>query len=128
MKYPDVAIRIREALEDKAMSAQELADAIGVNKSSVSQYVNGMYVPRSKRAREIADVLDVNPAWIMGLNVPKKLSVEIDKDNAIEYGISFSAILKDKKLTEIMNKVAMLETDEQKDYMLKTINMLLNSK
>lgn len=79
MKYPEVARRFKEALDDAGMKAQELADLTGIGKSSISQYVNGSFCPNNIRAGQIADVLHVSPAWLMGFDVPKVL---IDSERA----------------------------------------------
>jgi transcriptional regulator with XRE-family HTH domain len=40
----------------------------GLSKGSVSQYCSGNNVPNNKTAKKIADVFNVNPAWVMGLD------------------------------------------------------------
>lgn len=71
MKYEKTAYRLREALDDLNMSQQELADKAKMNKSSISHYVLGRNEPNNKSAYQMAQVLKVNPAWLMGLDVPK---------------------------------------------------------
>ena len=73
MKYEITAKRIREAMQDKGMSQQELADISKIGKSSISHYVNGTNEPGNKSAYMLAKALDVNPAWLMGLEVNKKI-------------------------------------------------------
>lgn len=72
MRYELTAKRLKEALSDKGMTQQELADKSGIGKSSISHYVNGSNEPANKSAFEMAKVLNVNPAWLMGLEVPKE--------------------------------------------------------
>lgn len=71
MKYEKTALRLREALEDANISQQELADKSHIGKSSISHYINGSNEPRNKTAYKLAEVLKVNPAWLMGLDAPK---------------------------------------------------------
>lgn len=73
MKYETSALRLREALNDAGLTQQELSDKSHIGKSSISQYVNGSHTPMNKSAYEIAEVLKVNPAWLMGLDAPKHL-------------------------------------------------------
>ena len=73
MRYELTAKRIREALEDLNMTQQELADLSQIGKSSISHYVNGSNEPGNKSAYSLAQVLKVNPAWLMGLDAPKYL-------------------------------------------------------
>lgn len=78
MKYEITAKRIREAMTDIGISQQELADKSKIGKSSISHYVNGTNEPGNKSAYALAEVLGVNPAWLMGLDVPKKIENEND--------------------------------------------------
>ena len=70
MKYEITAKRLMDALERKDMKAQELSMLAGVHKSSISQYVNGSHIPSNISAGKIGKVLDVNPVWLMGYDVP----------------------------------------------------------
>lgn len=71
MKYPRVSQRITEALLEKDMRAQDLANASGVGKASISQYVNGTNCPSSLTAKKLGAVLGVSPMWLMGLDFEK---------------------------------------------------------
>ena len=68
MRYPKVSENFRTILKLRKLTAQELADKAHIGKSSVSQYVNGSHCPSTKRAQQLADVLDCNPVWLMGLD------------------------------------------------------------
>jgi transcriptional regulator with XRE-family HTH domain len=87
MRYEETAIRIREALNDLNMSQQELADKSHVAKASISHYVLGHNKPNNKSAYMMAEVLGVNPVWLMGLDAPKHVDVDIesrDMEKAVE--------------------------------------------
>ena len=71
MKYPEHARRIKEALSDKEINAADLSRLSKINQSSLSQYINGTNKPNSLRAVTIASILEVNPLWLMGFDVPK---------------------------------------------------------
>lgn len=84
MEYPLVAKRLKEAMNEKNISAIELSKRSGVGKSAISHYVNGRYCPQNRNAVLIADVLGVNPTWIMGFDVEKHIpKSEIMRDNII---------------------------------------------
>lgn len=51
-------------------SQQVLSDKCSIHKASVSQYVNGKNVPSNLTAKKICDPLGLNPAWLMGFDVP----------------------------------------------------------
>ena len=71
MKYPITAQRLRESLNDNRMKPQELADLSGVNKASISQYVNGSHAPSNISAGKMAPYLHVSALWLMGFDVDK---------------------------------------------------------
>ena len=72
MKNPETARRLQQALASKNMIPQELADKTGIGKASVSQYLNGQHKPSNISAGKMAEVLDVNPLWLMGFDVPMR--------------------------------------------------------
>lgn len=70
MKFPEIAKRFTHILNLRQMTAQELADKSGVGKSSISHYVNGSNEPHNKNAWKMASVLQCDPQWLMGFDVP----------------------------------------------------------
>lgn len=78
MKFPSVAANFKEALSDKKMTQQELANRSGIGKSSISHYCNGSHCPDNLRAIKLASILEVSPLWLMGLSEAK--DPEPDKD------------------------------------------------
>ena len=72
MKNKHTAKRLQKALSDMNMKPQELAEKSGVSKSSISQYINGSHVPSNISSAKMAKVLNVNPLWLMGFDVPRK--------------------------------------------------------
>ena len=67
------ASRIQYLIDRYCDGNQQLfADLTGMNKASVSQYVNKKNAPSNKTAYRIAQVFNVNPAWINGFDVPVK--------------------------------------------------------
>ena len=49
-------------------SQQKLADATGVNKASISQYVNGKNAPSTFSAEKLCKPFGINPVWLMGFD------------------------------------------------------------
>lgn len=104
MKYELSAIRLREAMNDIGISQQELANKSGIGKSSISHYINGSNRPANKSAYLLGKVLGVSPAWLMGLDAPKKENVDIsdrDMDKAWEvYQRYINLSPKERKLAD----------------------------
>lgn len=61
--------RLNEALQVRNMSRSELAEKSGINKGTISRYLRGETIPRSLAIGKLAQVLNVNPAWILGYDV-----------------------------------------------------------
>lgn len=57
--------RLNQVLNDKGMKAIDLANATGISKARISQYMNGIYIPKSKATHLIAKALGVNETWLM---------------------------------------------------------------
>ena len=107
MKYALTAERIKEAMNDLHMTQQELADKSNIGKSSISHYVNGSNEPGNKSAYLLAQVLKVNPAWLMGLDAPKNLIKE--------YAYISKIPDSDKSIVvEVRNQDVTLDADVQK--------------
>ena len=69
--------RIRQLIADYANgSQQDFADACGIAKASISQYVNGSNAPGNVTAAKIANRYHLDPLWVMGFDVPQKKNSE----------------------------------------------------
>jgi transcriptional regulator with XRE-family HTH domain len=62
--------RIAKALDIRGMKQSELCRLAKVPKSSLSLYLSGAYEPKQNRVYDIAKVLNVDEAWLMGYDVP----------------------------------------------------------
>lgn len=80
------ALRLKEALNDNSLRAIDLVDKTGIAKASISHYTTGTRVPSRDNAASIGKVLGVNPAWLMGFDVPKYLDTpEKEKELLLTY-------------------------------------------
>ena len=62
--------RLSQALSIRGMKQAELCNRTKIPKSSLSLYLSGSYEPKQDRLYEIAKVLEVDPVWLMGYDVP----------------------------------------------------------
>lgn len=62
--------RLNEALRVRGMSAADLCRQTKIPTSSMSRYMTGHSVPKQNALAKMADALKVNPAWLMGYEVP----------------------------------------------------------
>lgn len=62
-----IGLRIKSVREEKDMTLQEIADKIGVAKSTIQRYEVGSIANlKLPIISSIANVLDVDPSWIIG--------------------------------------------------------------
>lgn len=82
------AERFNEAMENKNLIMADISRITGINRSSLSEYAKGSYVPKQDRIYDIAKALNVSPAWLMGFNVPiQPKNKDLEKiDNIYEIG------------------------------------------
>lgn len=78
---PLLALRLRNARQLRGLTLGELADKVGLNKSTVQRYEKGhIQSPKQPVVRALAAALDVNYAWLCG----KSESIEpVDGDMEI---------------------------------------------
>ena len=70
MKKSDFASRLSQALETRGMKAADLSKKTKVAEGTISCYINGRYEAKQNLVQVSAEALDVNPAWLMGYDVP----------------------------------------------------------
>ena len=119
MKNELTAKRLRLALSNKNMKPQELSDKSGVNKASVSQYVNGSHKPSNISAGKMADILDVDPLWLMGFDVPMKRQVSDD-----DIGNAFA----NDNLFEVIDNIPALSPQEKNHFTNYLLLLEINRK
>lgn len=98
--------RLNKAMALRGMKAIDLSEKTGISKARISQYVNGIYTPKSKSTYIIAQALNVSETWLMGIDVPME-SMRTENANATSDSAK-SALVK-----EIIEKLAKLTPNNQ---------------
>ena len=76
--------RMRQLMRDYCDNSQQrMVERTGVNKASISQYLNGKNVPSSLTATKIAKAFGVNPEWLMGFDAPMRGSATTPPVNLV---------------------------------------------
>lgn len=78
----EVKNRIAKALEVRDMTAAELSKKSGIGKSSISKYLKGTVIPKQTAIYQMAQALDVDPGWLLGLDVTmngRHLAIDFDR-------------------------------------------------
>lgn len=109
MKHELTAKRLLKALTSVDKIPQELANESGVSKSSISQYLKGSHKPSNISSGKMAKVLDVDPLWLMGFDVPMRK--EIESEPACFKGNTYEAlVVKEMQKMNKAGKIKLLDT------------------
>lgn len=123
-----ISERIKEALEIRDMKQTDLVKLTGITKGALSSYISGSYEPKQRNIYRISKALNVNEAWLMGLDVPMEKSTDPDVICVTEVKLinifnklnetgKKEAIKRVSELTEI-NKYTTLSTQEDKSHLI----------
>lgn len=105
------ANRLNTAMRIRNIKAAELSEKTGISKSSLSEYINGKYEAKQDGVYLLARALNVNEAWLMGLDVPMERN---DFRMASFDGIDIDG-LDEQDIEEINRFVEFLKQKKKKD-------------
>lgn len=69
MIVEDFSIRLKKAMQIRGIKQVELANKTGIDKSLISNYLQGNYKAKQDKLHKLAVALDVSEGWLMGYNV-----------------------------------------------------------
>ena len=98
--------RFCKALIIRDMKCSELSRITGIRESTLSQYKSGYAEPKSQKLGIIARALNIDPVWLMGLDVP--MEKKSQEDRILEYARRISALDQEKQ-ANLLNYLAFLE-------------------
>lgn len=70
------ANRLKIAMRMRNIKATDLSIKTGIAKSSLSEYINGKYEAKQDGVYLLSRALNVNEAWLMGLDVPMERTTD----------------------------------------------------
>lgn len=80
--YEKVGQRLKQARELKQITLEEAGNKIGVHKSTILRWENGETEKfKISMLEALANLYDVNPAWLMGYDVPMKEDLNSQETN-----------------------------------------------
>ncbi len=93
---------LKIARESKGMSQKEVADGIGVAKSTYSLYESGNREPNVQTIKKIADLLNISADTLLGINEePTTIAAHFDGDEYTEEELNkireFAAFVKSSR-------------------------------
>ncbi|KRK39010.1 phage repressor [Loigolactobacillus bifermentans DSM 20003] len=98
--------RLNQAINKSGMSKAELARRSGIGRNSITDYVKGKYEAKQDKAYQLAKALNVDPAWLLGYNVPSN---------------------KNEKLIDLYNKLTKERQDRVINYATDQLNQQENN-
>lgn len=101
-----ISARIKQLLAESGDTQNEMCRKTGIQKSALSNYLSGFRVPRQDKISAIADAYHVNPAWVLGYDVPQKK--ELSSSQAIE---DFELLDKWHRLNDLQKQAVKLTID-----------------
>ncbi|PTJ15920.1 LexA family transcriptional regulator [Staphylococcus simulans] len=63
--------RLKQIMSERSISQSELSRRTGIGRNSISDYLKGKYEAKQDKVFELAKVLNVNEAWLMGFDISK---------------------------------------------------------
>jgi SOS-response transcriptional repressor LexA len=79
------AHRLSYAIKIKNVRPVDVAKVTGISKTNLSCYMSGKYEAKQDGVEKLAKVLDVNPVWLMGYDVP--IDRDYEKDKIVEINV-----------------------------------------
>lgn len=73
-RITDSKTRLREMMEHYHLNQTDLCKKTGLQKSALSNYLNGERLPRQDQISLIVDPFGINPSWFMGYDAPMFMS------------------------------------------------------
>ena len=120
MKNEITAKRLSDALAIKNMKPQDLAQASGVSKASISQYLHGTYVPSEANSNRMAAVLGVSPLWLKGYDV--QMLPESSAQSALVLSDEEASLIENfRKIPEGSRKVIRMMVEVAAQNAIKTL-------
>ncbi len=68
--------RLKQIMSERKISQSELSRRTGIGRNSISDYLNGKYEAKQDKVFELAKVLNVNEAWLMGFDISKNRKIQ----------------------------------------------------
>lgn len=119
MKKVHTSVRLNQIMDERGLKqadvlrlAQPFIEKYGgkLGKNDLSQYVSGKTEPGQRKLFILGKALNVNPSWLMGLDVPREIDYSTKKEDAVSD--IFVRLRSDDKFLTAVQKIYSL-TDEQ---------------
>lgn len=72
--------RLYQIMAIRGMKATDLANNVGINRASISNYLAGRYKPNADKIHRFSVALDVSEAWLLGYDVDMRRETEEERE------------------------------------------------
>lgn len=115
--------RLKNALREKNIKAIELSQKTGISKSSISDWINGRYEAKQDKIFLIAEALDINEGYLLGLDVPMFKETFAPNNTTLSEINKVSEQL-DEPRQKVVLETANIQLKEQKEEEKKNTNVI----
>lgn len=126
MKVCNSSDRIKELMSIYNMNQAEFVEKTGLTKSIVSLYVNGKREPMQNNIYIISHAFGVDPAWLMGCDVPmvneKYNKTQFENKYDVENARLLNIVKNDEQVLGFVKKYINLPDDKK-----NVVKMLVDS-
>ena len=77
-KISNTQERLEEMMKELNIIPADIARKTGINKSTLSNYLSGKRKAVQDQLSKIADAYNIDPAWLMGYDVPMRMPASIE--------------------------------------------------
>ena len=102
--YEDIGKRIREARQEKALTQEKVAEAVGVNPTHISHIENGKAQPSLEVVLKIVYHLGIEPNWVFCGSVETTKATLLKETEMIFAGCSTDQIRKMNRMLKAIKK------------------------
>lgn len=79
MKITDSKHRLEELMEAYDLRPIDIVTKTGISKACMSRYITGERIPKQDKVSIISEAFHVDPAWLMGYDVPMEMTYNKSK-------------------------------------------------
>lgn len=103
--------RLSYALKERNISQKDIAMILECDKSSITNYIKGKYIPKPDAVKRIADYLNVNMMWLYGFSDIMHTDPDFDEFVTEIYKLKLTL----SELDEVLCYAQDIKTREQRE-------------
>lgn len=109
-KVASLSERIKQAMGLSGIRQIELSKVTGIDKGSITHYINGDYEPKQTAVYKLAKALDVSEMWLWGYDAPMERP-QSQKDND-ELADLIDHLKKEKDFRQLIIRISRLKPEQ----------------